>query len=272
MSKQLPPPHEIAGHYDRLMSEIGGEYIHRRWGDSEIKRRHYRQTEMAIRSGLDRIQPLGDVLEIGSGPAVWTTLYLAEAASAVLLDISSEMLAQARTRIEKWDAGLHTGKTRYVPGDFMEVGMQADSFDTIISSRAFEFMADKPAFVRECFRLLRRGGSLLLVTKNETWRDQQRANRELEGFSKDQIPIDFAMQLDLVGSDTLLAMFTEAGFLKVNTYPAVIGSYHRPFTMRAGLAVADAIHRYYYRRPLAVMPGPFHSLTESFLAIGHKPE
>jgi cyclopropane fatty-acyl-phospholipid synthase-like methyltransferase len=215
---------------------------------------------------------LGDVLEIGSGPAVWTTLYLAEAISAALLDISTEMLAHAQTRIEMWDGGQHARKTRYIPGDFMEVGIQADSYDTIISSRAFEYMSDKPAFVRKCFRSLRRGGTLLLVTKNETWRDQRRATRDLESVRKDQIPIGFAMQLDLVGADTLLEMFTEAGFVHVNTYPAVIGSYHRPFSLRAGLAITDAIHRYYYRRPLALMPRPFHSLAESFLAIGHKPE
>jgi ubiquinone/menaquinone biosynthesis C-methylase UbiE len=272
MSKQLPPPHEIAGHYDRLMKEIGGEYIHQRWGDSEIKRRHYRQTEMAIRAGLDRIRPWGDVLEIGSGPAVWTTLYLAEAASAALLDISTEMLAQAQTRIEKWDEGQHARKTRYIPGDFMEVGIQADSYDTIVSSRAFEYMSDKPAFVRKCFRSLRRGGNVLLVTKNETWRDQRHASRELKNVPKDQIPIGFAMQLDLVASDTLLEMLSNAGFVQINTYPAVIGSYHRPFMSRAGLGVADAIHRYYYCQPLARMPRLFHSLTESFLAMGHKPE
>jgi SAM-dependent methyltransferase len=271
MSMQLPPPHEIAGHYNRLMKDLGGEYIHHRWGDSEIKRRHYRQTEAAIRSGLNRIPQAGDVLEIGSGPAVWTTLYLAQASSATLLDISEEMLEQARVRLDQWQDERHVSKVRYECGDFLELTLPERMCDTIVSSRAFEYMPDKSAFVRKCFALLRPGGTLLLVTKNEGWYDLRRTSRELREVSREEIPVGAAMQLDLVGSDGVRRMFREAGFADIDTYPAVIGSYHRPFIWRAGLAIADALHRHYYRRSLTTMPRVLHSLVESFLALGRKP-
>jgi len=271
MSMELPPPHEIAGHYNRLMKELGGEYIHHRWGDSEIKRRHYRQTEAALRSGLSRIQKIGDVLEIGSGPAVWTTLYLAQARSVMLLDISEEMLEQARLRLEQLQIEPHGLSVRYECGDFLEVTLPHEMCDTIVSARAFEYVLDKAAFVRKCLALLRPGGTLLLITKNDEWYDLRRSSHELRDVSASEIPVDVAMQLDLVSPATATKMFLEAGFAGVDTYPAVIGSYHRPFNWTAGLAIADALHRHYYRRSLTTMPRVLHSLVESFLALGRKP-
>ena len=151
MSSQLPSPGEIATYYDRLLEELGGEYIHQRWGNSEIKRRHYRQTELAIRHVLGALPNLGDVLEIGCGPAVWTTLFLGQARSVSLFDISEEMLSHARIRVEEWEAGRHANKVSYTRGDFIELALQEKSYDTIVSARAFEYMSDKVAFVRKSF-------------------------------------------------------------------------------------------------------------------------
>jgi ubiquinone/menaquinone biosynthesis C-methylase UbiE len=253
------------------MKDLGGEYIRHRWEDSEVKRRHYRQTEAGIRSALQRISATGDVLEIGSGPAVWTTLYLVQASSATLLDISQEMLEQARVRLDELQDAWHASKVRYECGDFLELALPHQMYDTIVSSRAFEYMSDKPAFVRKCLALLRPGGTLLLVTKNERWYDARRANRELRKVSRDKIPVGAAMQLDLVSSDAATRMFREAGFAEVDTYPAVIGSYHAPFSWPPGLALADALHRRYYRRSLTGMPRVLRSLVESFVALGRKP-
>jgi hypothetical protein len=82
MSVTLPPPARIAGHYDELMRDIAGEYIHHRWGASETQRRHYAQTETALRAALAARGEPGDVLEVGCGPAVWTPLYLPRARRA----------------------------------------------------------------------------------------------------------------------------------------------------------------------------------------------
>src|SRR6476661_2338546 len=76
LTTKLPPPRDIAKHYNCLLQDLEGEYIQQRWGDSEIKRRHYRQTELAIGRALERLDSIGDVLEIGCGPAVWTPLFL----------------------------------------------------------------------------------------------------------------------------------------------------------------------------------------------------
>ncbi|MDQ6770235.1 MAG: class I SAM-dependent methyltransferase [Gemmatimonadota bacterium] len=272
MTSKLPPPSDIAGHYNRLMKHLDGQYMYQRWGDSEIKRRHYRQTELGIQFGLTHVSHLGDVLEIGSGPAVWTTLYLKNARTAVLLDISEEMLAQARTTLSNWNEGLYVGKARYVCGDFLEVVQKNESYDTIISSRAFEYMSDKPAFVRKCFTLLRPGGTLLLVTKNHDWRDLRKTRHNIEHVPRDQIPVALAMQLDLASPSSVGEMASAAGFSAVDLYPVVLGSYHPPFDWGPGLVILDALHRLYYRRPMSLIPAPLRSLTESFLAVAWKAE
>ena len=99
-ASSLPSPSEIAAHYDRLMKDLGGDYIHSRWGDSEIKRRHYNQTKRALATAISERGNVGRVLEIGCGPAVWTPLFLPLASSAHLFDISEEMLKKGF--IDKW--------------------------------------------------------------------------------------------------------------------------------------------------------------------------
>lgn len=271
MSTQLPPPSEIAGHYNTLLKELKGEYIHSRWGDSEIKRRHYRHTELAIRAGLAGIGHVGDALEVGCGPAVWTTLFLEQASSVHLLDISEEMLSAARKRIGEWQEGRHADKVRYTCGDFIEAPVDG-RYDTVVSARAFEYMSDKPAFVKKAFDVLRPGGSLLLVTKNKSWYDLVRTARHFAGVSRDKIPTGVAMQLDLASWQEVSAMFTSSGFTDVSAHPVIIGSYDLPLMTKApGLAFADLVHRRSYRRDMREVGRWVERLSESYMVLGRKP-
>jgi tocopherol O-methyltransferase len=273
LSTQLPPPREIAAYYDHLLDELGGKYIHERWGNSEIKRRHYRQTELAIRHGLESVVEVGDVLEIGCGPAVWTPLFLAQARSISLLDISAEMLSQARTRIGDWERGRHADKVSYTRGDFIELPLKPNAYDTIVSARAFEYMSDKVGFVNKCFSLLRPGGKLLLVTKNEGWHDLRKRAREVGHLSRKEMSVSLAMQLDLVSWRDALRMLSSAGFSQTNAYPVIIGSYEWSLlATRAGLLVADLLHRSMYRRPIKWLGRLVDPVMESYSVTGTKPE
>ncbi len=268
MNTQLPPPQEIATHYNSLMKDLGGDYIHSRWGDSEIKRRHYRHTEDALRKALARVPSPGNVLEIGCGPAVWTPLFLGAATGATLLDISDEMLRKARARLEEWEGGRHADKVRYRCGDFIESEVPDGPFDTIVSSRAFEYMSDKPRFVQKCFDLLAPGGTLVLVTKNRDWRDLRKTKRDLRGVPRERIPVGVAMQLDLASWGETSAMFDSAGFRGVEAYPVIFGSYMRPFVWPGGLAVGDALQKMFAGSPITRAIDP---VVESYLVAGRKP-
>lgn len=262
MNSALPEPARIAEHYNELMRDIGGEYIHSRWGDSEIKRRHYRQTETSLRHSIESLPRIGDVLEIGCGPAVWTPIFLPAAESVHLFDISAEMLAKARQRAEAWDEGQHTQKLRYTCGDFCDTEVERTAYDTIISARAFEYMSDKSLFVNRCHEALRPGGSLVLVTKNRAWRDMRPGR---ERMSERDLPVSATMQNDLVSWNTAVDMFDRAGFRDVQARPVVFGSYRRPFTSRPGLMLADLIHRTRYQRAMTHF---LEGLVESYVVTG----
>jgi ubiquinone/menaquinone biosynthesis C-methylase UbiE len=88
----------IADRYERVMREVEGEYVYRRWGASEVQRRHRRQTERALGHALRQRGDPGDVLEIGCGPVVWTPLFLPAARRVLLYDLSEAMLIKARER------------------------------------------------------------------------------------------------------------------------------------------------------------------------------
>jgi SAM-dependent methyltransferase len=269
LSTNLPAPPDIATHYNRLLQKLEGEYIQQRWGDSEIKRRHYRQTELALANALSGIPDVGDVLEIGCGPAVWTPLFLSRARSVSLLDISEEMLRHARSRVGGWQSGAYADKVRYTRGDFITADVAKGSADTVVSARAFEYMSDKKAFVEKCFSVLRPGGTLILVTKNRNWYDLKESTRKLQSVPRDRIPVEQAMQLDLRGWHEVLEMFNAAGFSATRASPVIVGSYDLPFlSSRPGLALADLLHRLAYRRTFTGAVRMLDSLTESFLVIG----
>jgi SAM-dependent methyltransferase len=258
----LPAPATIADHYREVMEDTGGDYLHHRWGASEIQRRHYRQTRAALAHALARLGEPGDVLEIGCGPAVWTPLFLPRARSVLLYDISEAMLRGARERIAAVDGGRHAGKVSYRAGDFVADPPTGERWDTIVSIRAFEYMSSKADFVRQCAARLRPGGTLLVVTKNRGWLDMRGIPRATG------VPVGIAMHADLRGWEEVSGLFRQAGLEEVSARPVVFGSYRRPFSLRPGLAAADALHRWRHRRPMARALDP---LVESYLVAGRKP-
>jgi SAM-dependent methyltransferase len=257
----LPAPPAIAEHYERVMRETEGEYIYRRWGASEVQRRHYRQTERALAHALGERGEPGDVLEIGCGPAVWTPLYLPAARRVLLYDLSEAMLIKARERVRELDGGAHAHKVRYRCGDFGRDPVQGERFDTIVSLRAFEYMAQKAAFVKRCASLLRPRGVLLVVTKNRGWMDLRGAQQA----AADGAPVELAMQSDLCGWREAERMFRAEGLKEVESRPVVFGSYQRPLHWRPVLAAADLLQRWRHRRP---MRSAFDFYVESYVVTG----
>ena len=262
---ELPEPDAIRRYYDSHMREVGGEYIARRWQATEAQRRHYRQTRSVL-DALLALHPLGEVLEIGCGPGVWTELLVGRASRATLVDISAEMLAKARERIAEWDEGRFASLVSYHNGDFLETPVGTSTFDTILSMRAFEYVTDKRTFVQRCFAALRPGGRLLLGTKNGEWYDAIRARRAGRDPAAERA-FQAAMQSDLVTSTQLRQMLADAGFRDVTVFPLVFGSYHRPLRSKPGLLLCDFLHRMLRRRPMGRLWSP---LAESVIAVGRR--
>jgi ubiquinone/menaquinone biosynthesis C-methylase UbiE len=267
MSSTLPAPSEIKDFYDRKVREIGGEYIQYRWGSTEIQRRHFRQTYGSLSAVLDAHQLRGHVLEIGAGPAVWTELYIGGVEKLTLLDISAEMLNAAKTRIDSWSGGAYSARVNYMCGDANQAALPPASFDAIVTIRAFEYFSDKVLFLQQCERMLRPNGLLILGTKNAEWEDSIQERKKPVANSAARVPVDSAMQTDLVSSLQLASMTEQAGLSHLYSHPLVFGSYRRRYRLPGSLWYFDMLHR---RHATQSMKPALNRLVESFVLVAQK--
>lgn len=103
---------------------------------------------------LDRLPEQPDILELGCGGAVESTLRLAAAGQLTGIDISDHQLRLARERCP----GGH-----FVLGDMTTVELDPESFDAVVSLYAFNHIprADLPRLIKRIGVWLRRDGYLL---------------------------------------------------------------------------------------------------------------
>lgn len=64
---------------------------------------------------------------------------------------------------------IQEGNVTLLPGDATDVPLPDASADVIVSIDVFEHLADPPAVLRECHRLLRPGGHIIIMTPNSAY-------------------------------------------------------------------------------------------------------
>lgn len=103
--------------------------------------------------------PLGAVLDIGTGSGHLLKLLASRATRLVGIDMSSDALRLARTNV--YDAGIsHCELQR---GDMYDLPFGAPVFDTIVADRVLAGAARPLAVLSEIARVLRHGGRLVLI-------------------------------------------------------------------------------------------------------------
>jgi len=145
---------------------------------------------------------VGDYLDIGVGAGRILELLAPRAARAIGLDINQAMLTVARDRVAA--AGLAHCTLRQ--GDLYSAPFEDGRFDLITAHQVLHYL-DKPGrAIQEVARLLRPGGSFLLVDFAPHDLDrlrQEHAHRRL-GFSGEEVRRWFAdAGLSLTGEDRL---------------------------------------------------------------------
>ncbi|HEY5216663.1 MAG TPA: metalloregulator ArsR/SmtB family transcription factor [Pseudolabrys sp.] len=114
--------------------------------------------EAAIRAALAD-KPFHSLLDLGTGTGRMLELFGAEIERGLGLDLSLDMLALARDRLER--AGLKHCSVRQ--GDLYDLPLANASFDVVILHQVLHFLDDGARAIREAARVLRPGGRLLVV-------------------------------------------------------------------------------------------------------------
>jgi SAM-dependent methyltransferase len=116
------------------------------------------RTWEATARGLLGLLRLGDVLDVGSGDGVLTTLLAPRARSVTCLDRSPRVIEAAGKRLGRLP------NVRLLEGDMHALPFPDRSFDQVLCFHALTY-ADAPArAVAEAARVLRPGGDLVLLT------------------------------------------------------------------------------------------------------------
>ena len=114
--------------------------------------------EDAIRAALAG-QTFRSLLDLGTGTGRMLELFGPQVERGLGLDLSLDMLLLARDRLER--AGLRRCSVRQ--GDIYDLPLADNSFDAVIIHQVLHFLDDGARAVHEAARVLRPGGSLLIV-------------------------------------------------------------------------------------------------------------
>lgn len=104
------------------------------------------------------LQPGMKVLELGCGTGLFTAEFAQTGAELTALDISEDLLAQARCRVK-------SSNVTFVNGNAYSTGFEDNSFDAIIGSSVLHHL-DLEKAMKEIHRLLKPGGNATFTEPN----------------------------------------------------------------------------------------------------------
>jgi len=114
--------------------------------------------EAAISDALAE-RPFRNLLDLGTGTGRILELFGPRIERGLGIDLSLDMLALARARIER--AGLKHCSVRQ--GDIYDLALPANSFDAVIIHQVLHYLDDGARAIREAARVLEPAGRLLVV-------------------------------------------------------------------------------------------------------------
>ncbi|MBM2575863.1 bifunctional demethylmenaquinone methyltransferase/2-methoxy-6-polyprenyl-1,4-benzoquinol methylase UbiE [Jannaschia sp. Os4] len=137
----------VASRYD-LMNDLMSGGIHRVWKDAMID-------WIAPRPGTRQLDVAG-----GTGDVAFRVLRRAPGATAVVCDMTEQMLVEGRRRAE---AEALSDRLDWVTGDAMALPFPDASFDLYTISFGIRNVTRIPDALREAYRVLRPGGRLMVL-------------------------------------------------------------------------------------------------------------
>jgi len=131
-------------------------FANNRWFGSQSAQYDYFITKEILLENLNFFS-MDKVLEIGCGPGVWTKLLSQNVALVKAIDISNNMVKEAKLRVQERNVIFEVA-------DFLKY-YDNQKYDKIISIRAIEYMSDKFNVVNKIYNFLKPGGKVIIITK-----------------------------------------------------------------------------------------------------------
>jgi len=177
------------------------DYEFNRWFIRSRNRAEYTMTYQAISERLKETN-FSTALELGPGPGTWTRLLHRKNQNAELqlVDISEAMKEQFELEMRELP------NVTYTVTDIMEYA-PSEPYELFFSSRAVEYLDDKPGFFKKLGTFVKAGGNGMIVTKNPYHGIRKSGLDAHQG----QIPMP-----------EMKRMLEDNGFVDVAFYPAVV--------------------------------------------------
>ncbi len=105
----------------------------------------------------------GRFLDAGCGTGDFIPDLVARDGEVFALDFASEMIEEARARVGQ---NGHDRPVQYYVGDVSTLPFEANFFDAIIAVGLIEYLADVDAALRQMYKVLKPGGTLIVTVPN----------------------------------------------------------------------------------------------------------
>ena len=149
-----------------LWEDIWGEHMHHGYyGADGRQEKNRRQAQIDLIEELlqwAEVQQAENILDVGCGIG-GSSLYLAQKFNAAATGITLSPVQAKRASERAVEFGLQE-RTNFQVADALNMPFEDNSFDLVWSLESGEHMPDKNRFMQECYRVLKPGGKLILVT------------------------------------------------------------------------------------------------------------
>ncbi|WP_063909847.1 SAM-dependent methyltransferase [Herbidospora yilanensis] len=166
-SRQGPTADQVADFYDRnarALDEIYGGQIHVGYWTGPDDDASFREAAARLTSLMTtalRVGPGGHVLDLGCGPGA-TALQVARATGARVTGVAISR-AEVELASALAEAESMTDLVAFRHADALDLPFEAGTFDAVLAAETIPHFPDRTAALRECARVLRPGGRLVLT-------------------------------------------------------------------------------------------------------------
>jgi len=172
----------------------------------EMNRYHSKLTDWGLSHVT--INMTDNILDVGCGGGRTISKLAAMASEGKVfgIDYSEDSVAAARRTNARW---IDIGRVEIEQRSVSQLPFADDSFDLVTAIETHLFWPDLPNDFRKIFRVLKPGGTLLIVA------EIYRGGKHLEGVRKKIFEKHLAANMNLLTPDEHRGLFTNAGFSDV---------------------------------------------------------